>query len=161
MEITICGHRRAAELLAENPNQLDIIFISSPDEKFYIENSHKIPGLAREMCELLFHDVATLRLGSEPPKVEHIQKALAFAKGRDKLIVSCQMGISRSSATAYLIKSMEVGPVEALNILDFKVHYPNSLVIAHGSYLLDKPEMIELISTWKIKADEVSDGPTL
>jgi hypothetical protein len=56
---------------------------------------------------------------------------------------------------------MEVGPVEALNILDFKVHYPNSLVIAHGSYLLDKPEMIELISTWKIKADEVSDGPTL
>ncbi len=58
MKITICGHRKAAELLAKSPGQLDIVFISGPGpEKFGVKTSETIAGNAREICEVLFHDI--------------------------------------------------------------------------------------------------------
>ena len=160
MDITICGHRRAAEILSESPNQLDIIFITSPDAPFAVAGADSIPGLAREICEIRFHDVSQQIAHLNPPDRHHVQKALDFAKGRDKLIVACQAGISRSSATAYVIQASEVGSKEALKILDPAVHNPNAAVIRHGSVILDDPEMIWIVNEWKSKAEEAQwDGP--
>lgn len=163
MDITICGHKRAVELLREAPNELDIIFISSPDNPYAVTNSHKIPALAREICEILFYDVSHSIAHMDPPEQHHVEKALEFAKGRDKLIVACQAGISRSSATAYLIKAAEVGPEEALKILNPHVHHPNGAVIRHGAKILGLPQIVEMIYTWKNKADEIQwdVGPEL
>lgn len=154
MELTICGHRRAVEILEESPNQLDIIFISSPDGRFSVTNSFRIPELARECCEILYHDVEFSIAHMDPPKKHHVEKALDFAKGRDKLIVACQAGISRSSATAYVIQASEVGILEALKVLNPKIHSPNAAVIKHGSEILNEPDMVSLIQQWKAKADE-------
>ena len=90
----------------------------------------------------------------DPPKRHHVQKALDFAKGRDKLIVACQAGISRSSATAYVIQAAEVGPLEALKVLNPKIHSPNLVVVKHGADILNELDMIDLISTWKNKSEE-------
>jgi predicted protein tyrosine phosphatase len=158
VDITICGHRKAVDLLEASPNQLDIVFISSPDAPYAVESSHKIPKLAKEVCHLLFHDISFPRGKMTPPSREDVQKALDFAKGRDKLIVACQAGISRSSATAYLIQSMEVGMVEALKVLNPQIHHPNSLIVAHGANILGEPDMVDLINKWKNKADESQWG---
>jgi predicted protein tyrosine phosphatase len=151
------------ELLEAEPKQLDIVFISSPDGRFAVTNSFRIPELARECCEILYHDVAHTIAHMDPPRKHHVEKALDFAKGRDKLIVACQAGISRSSATAYVIKASEVGIVEALTVLNPKIHNPNIAVIKHGAEILNLPDMVPLIRAWKDKADEAQwdTGPTL
>lgn len=155
MKITICGHRKAAELLAKSPGQLDIIFISGPGpEKFGVKTSETIAGNAREICEVLFHDINAPRPGYEHPERHHVQKALDFAKGKDELIVSCQMGVSRSSATAYIIAAAAVGPDEAFKFLDTKIHSPNGMVIRHGADILGDPDIVSKMNTWKYQADE-------
>lgn len=154
MDITICGHRKAVELLEVSPNQLDIVFISSPDSPYSVESSHKIPGLSKDICQLRFHDISFPRGSMTPPSRDDVQKALDFAHGRDKLIVACQAGISRSSAIAYLIQAAEVGMIEALNVLNPKIHQPNSLIIVHGANILGEPDIVDLMDKWKNKADE-------
>lgn len=163
MEIRICGHRKAVEILQESPKQLDVIFISGPDQRFAVNGSYMIPELAKECCEILYHDVTQARAHLEPPQPYHVKKALEFAKGRGKLLVCCQAGISRSSATAYVVQTAEVGPMEALKVLNHKIHSPNKLVVAHGANILGLPEMVELITAWQQKADEeqMHDGPSL
>ena len=141
-------------------DEFDKLFISSPGSKFNVRNSEKIPELARECCEILYDDISFPRGNMEPPRREHVQKALDFAKGRDNLIVACQMGVSRSSATAYLIKASIFGANEALDLLNPHVHNPNSLVIAHGANILGMPEMIQIIEVWKSKSEEAQwEGP--
>lgn len=160
MKITICGHRKAAEILAETPNQRDIIFISSPDAKFAVEGSARIAGLARECCEILFNDIAYPMGSLEHPEPHHVQKALDFAKGKDNLIVACQAGISRSSAIAFVIQAAEVGLLEAFKILNPLVHQPNSLVIKHGAKLLGEQDMMAMMDKWKNESEAAQwDGP--
>jgi len=154
MQIIIAGHHRASEILEENPNQIDVIFISSPDAVYAVDGSFKIQKLAKECCTLLFNDVS-LPIGNKiPPEKEDIQKALDFAKGKDKILVSCQAGVSRSSAIAYLIAAQDVGPIEAFSILNPHIHAPNGLVIKYGSSILKNYDIVDLMNQWKEKADE-------
>lgn len=163
MEIKIMGHRSAAEFLRVNPKLWDVIFISDPDNKYGISGSYEIAGFAKECCEILFFDVPSPIGGMTPPEREHVQKAIDFAKGRDRLLVCCMMGQSRSSATAYVLKAAEVGPIKALEILNPHVHMPNSVVVRHGSEILGEPHMIDLIRRWKEAAEEAmwDIGPEL
>ncbi len=77
-----------------------------------------------------------------------------FAKGKDELIVSCQMGVSRSSATAYIIAAAALGPDEAFKVLDKTIHSPNGMVIRHGADILGDPDIVSKMNTWKYQADE-------
>ena len=154
MKLTICGHDKAAKILASKPNKLDIIFISSPENKYAVEGSEKIAGLARESCEILFNDI-TFPIGHSKtvPEEHHVKKALDFAKGKKELIIACQMGVSRSSAIAYLIEASESGYKEAFDILNPKVHSPNLLVIKHGAKLLGEQDILAAMLDWKNKAN--------
>lgn len=152
MQVIVAKHSRALEILEAEPNQIDVIFISSPNEPYSIEGSSNIKDLAKECLVLLFNDVTISRKEMSPPQKEDIQKALEFAKGRKKVLVSCQAGISRSSSIAYLIAAQEVGITEAFNVLD-PVHIPNKLIIAHGAAILNEPNMVELMDCWKNKND--------
>lgn len=163
MEITIAGHRRAAEILEASPNQIDVIFISSPDAVYAVEGSSKIEGLAKECCTLLFNDVSQPIGNKVTAKKEDVQKALDFAKNKEKILVSCQAGVSRSAAIAYLIAAQEAGVNEAFSVLNPEVHMPNSLIIRHGAFILNNPDMMDLMDRWKYAADESQwdTGPTL
>ena len=153
MEIIILGHRKAAAYLKQHPKQYDVIFISNPNDKFGVQTSELIPNLAKECCEILFDDV-TQPIGNRiPPTEDNVRKALDFAKNRQKLIVSCQVGQSRSSAIAYSIKTMISNPEEALSILDQNIHMPNSLIVKHASNILQLPEMNKIMDNWKLQAD--------
>lgn len=156
MKLTICGHDEAARLLAKNPNKLDIIFISSPENKYAVDGSEKIAELARESCEILFNDI-TFPIGGMKvvPEEHHVLKALKFAEGKKELIIACQMGISRSSAIAYLIEAREVGYEKAFDILNMRVHSPNLLVIKHGAKVLGEQKILEAMLDWKNKSNEM------
>lgn len=164
MNITICGHRKAARILADKPGHYDVIMISSPDSFFGVEGSDTIIKNAKSYKLLAFHDISVVREGMHPPEQHHIEEALEFAKDKEELIVCCQAGISRSSATAYVIKAREVGEFEALAILDPHVHHPNGMIVKLGSQILKKPDMVEFVHIWNNKAiaiqceDPVWDG---
>ena len=156
MKLTICGHDVAAKILEKSPKKLDIIFISSPENKYAVDGSEKIVELARESCELLFNDI-TFPIGHSRvvPEEHHVKKALEFAKGKKELIVSCQMGVSRSAAIAYLIEASIVGYEKAFDILDMKIHSPNLLVIKHGAKLLGEQQILAAMLDWKNKSNEL------
>lgn len=146
------GHRRAGKLVEQYPNFYDVIMISNPDGFFAVEHSANIPKYAKNHLQLAFHDISIPRAGLQEVQPEHIKQALEFAEDKKELIVACQAGISRSSAIAYSIKTKEVGPISALEILDPYTHQPNSLVIKLASKILNQPDMVELINIWKNKA---------
>ena len=148
-ELIILSHREATQVMESSPNEYDIIFITSPKDKG--DYAEKIHEFSREICELLFDDTCVSHHGEIPPVESQIQEALDFAQGKSRLIVSCRAGISRSSGTAYVIKAAEVGPKEALGILAEGRHFPNDLVIEHGSKLLNNSEMCGIIGEWKWK----------
>ena len=155
MKIQIMGHRRLAALLAGTKEKKhDVIMISTPDDFFAIPGSNTIPELARNCLKLPFNDISVVREGYVAPSEDHVRQALEFAKGKDELIVACQAGISRSSAIAYVIKAAEVGPIEALEVLDPDVHQPNLLVIKAAAKVLNRPDMVELMLIWHNKAIE-------
>ena len=151
MEITICGHSKAAKILADKPGCLDVIMISSPSTFFAVKGSETIIGNAKSYKLLVFDDIPSVREGFHEPKIEHIQDALDFAQDKKELIVCCQAGVSRSSAVAYVIRAKAVGAYEALSVLNPSVHFPNSMVVELGSQILKKPDMVELVRIWKTK----------
>ena len=142
------------------PKQHDVIFISNPTDKYAINGSFYIKDLSRNYLEILCNDIEF----SDPdfpkdtvivPEMCHILDAFNFSKGKSDLLITCQAGISRSSAIAYLLKVNEVGAKEAFDVLDLKRHYPNPLLIKHGSIFLKKPEIVSLMEIWKNKAMEI------
>lgn len=157
MAIKILGHARAVKFLEQNPDQFDVIFISDPRSSYAIKGSEKITKLAKEVCSLFFYDLISAGKETFPgPSQEDIEKALAFAKGRENLLVSCQAGISRSSATAYVIKAAETNPIDALDILDKSMHIPNDFIIYHGSNILNL-NLTDVINKWKKKTEQIQD----
>lgn len=55
---------------------------------------------------LVMHDIAEAREGMTMPGEEHVRALLAFARGWERsrpLVVNCYAGISRSTASAYII----------------------------------------------------------
>lgn len=147
MQIIICGHQQASKML-EEIETIDVVFISSPYLTYVVDGSEKIQHLAKSCCTLLFNDVTVLRKENYPAKIEDVQKALEFAKGKNRILVSCQAGISRSSAIAYLIAVQNVGVVQAFKFLN-STHVPNNLIIKYGAKIFNKPQIIDLMDVWK------------
>jgi predicted protein tyrosine phosphatase len=147
MQIIICGHHQALNILAEI-EPIDVIFISSPYLTYSVNGSENIQHLAKNCCTLLFNDVTILRNENYPPQIEDVQKALEFSKDKDRILISCQAGISRSSAIAYLVGVQKVGSVEAFRFLN-STHIPNSLIIKHGAHIFNDSKIIDLMNFWK------------
>ena len=42
-------------------------------------------------------------------------------------------------------RTQRTDPQEALKVLDVNRHFPNLLIVKHGSVILNKPEMVDLI----------------
>lgn len=70
------------------------------------------------------------RAGS--PTKEQVESAIN--SGYD--IVACKQGVSRSAAIAFLIECKKTSPKEAIQILDYRKHFPNELILKHGLDIL-------------------------
>jgi predicted protein tyrosine phosphatase len=104
---------------------------------------------ARSHLSLRFDDVEEPRANKETPTKAHIQQALDFATGKDKLLVACRAGQGRSVALAYLISCRQHGVSEALKLLDPTRHRPNRLVVQIGDALLEDPSILDRFDEWR------------
>lgn len=77
----------------------------------------------------------------KPPEQNQIEDILKWAKkkmdsGISYFVVHCTAGISRSSATAILIKALH-NPEEAMKVINPLLHSPNRRVIEFGEKIID------------------------
>lgn len=84
-----------------------------------------------------FND-ATFEGRESCPTKEAVEQMLTWARHRDSgnMIVSCAAGISRSSATAFLIECQAKSPEDAVNVWTLGKHQPNELILHYGVQIL-------------------------
>lgn len=149
MKIQIAGHRDAARIVEEAPGQFDVVFITSPHEPYAVPGSATIAERSRSILMLQFDDIEGPADGYLHPRAQHVKEVLAWIGDKDNLLVSCQMGISRSSAMAVIIMASRGSLVDALSILQPEIHHPNPLLIEIGEAVLGKAGLVELVLEWK------------
>jgi predicted protein tyrosine phosphatase len=151
-EIHIAGHAKKtlANLLARRPGEFDVITITNHDHPF----PEWVKDKAKECLHLVFDDITYLPSGNRHilPSREHVRTALEWAKDRPAVVVACHAGVSRSSATAYLIACQAWGPGPALSVLSPSIHRPNVLVVRHGAEVLGDEEVWERFREWHNKS---------
>jgi predicted protein tyrosine phosphatase len=133
--IRILSHRQAAKVVSSDDY---VLLLNSPHS--VTEAVKKIRETAKDCLYLEFHDVPIKRPSLVEPKSEDVAAALEWIKDKDhsKVICSCEAGISRSSAMAYVISCQSQPPEEAIKALDVNVHIPNTLIVSLGADLLGK-----------------------
>src|SRR3954454_4806568 len=104
MEIRIAGYLTASLLLEQEPSQWHaLVLLDSTKHATDFVRDH-----ARTHLYLRFDDVEAPRGNKQVPTRNQVAKALEFARGKDKLLVSCRAGRGRSVALAYLIACREL-----------------------------------------------------
>jgi predicted protein tyrosine phosphatase len=146
-EIHIRGHSvgTAQQFLAERPRAFDTIAILDPAWTL----AESVINLSREIFQVVFHDIHRPTRGQKLPDLSSVKKALKWVEGRDKLLIACHAGISRSSALAYVLACTDRSPQEALELIDPDLHHPNERVVWLGSKVLNQPEVWETFVAWK------------
>jgi len=146
MCIIIASRKTSRELAEEHPGRFNIISILEPE---ILEAPKEVREFSKSYIPLFFHDIEYKRHGYVEPKMEHVEKAIAFAEGKDDLIVACHAGISRSSAIAYLVQcTREEFPRQALRVLKPVKHYPNALIVKLGAELLKNDSILDEYYNW-------------
>ncbi|ANT52374.1 tyrosine phosphatase family protein [Mesorhizobium amorphae] len=126
-------------------------------------------SIARENhLHLVMHDIAVAQEGMTMPGEEHVRNLLQFARQWDRvkpMVVHCYAGISRSTASAYIIaaalapKRDEVELAETLRALSPSAT-PNPRLIAVADALLDRNgRMIQAIEAIGRGADAFEGTP--
>jgi predicted protein tyrosine phosphatase len=145
MEIRIAGYVPASFLLEREPNQWHaLVVLDSGKQATTFVREH-----ARSHLFLHFDDIEQPHGAKQAPTSLLIEQALAFVKGKDKLLVSCRAGQGRSVAMAYLACCQERSVAEALTLLDPTRHRPNRLVISLGDALLGQPDVLDHFDDWR------------
>jgi predicted protein tyrosine phosphatase len=145
MELRIGSYAVASFLLEQEPTQWDaIVILDSGRKATDFLNTH-----ARSHLYLRFDDIEEPQTNKQCPTKALIEQGLNFAKGKDKLLVSCRAGRGRSVAMAYLICCREHGVAEALKRLDPTRHRPNRLVVTIGDSLLEAPDALDQFDEWR------------
>ncbi len=145
MEIQIKGHETIQGLIKEQYRQYDVVLYTNSD----YEVPRMIETHAKEMIHLPYDDVDWARHTQVAPDLAMVNRFLEWTKDRKKLISCCHAGVSRSSATAYIIASREWGPKVALSILRPHKHWPNRRIVWFGSVALENPEIWDVFVNWQ------------
>ncbi len=146
-EIHIAGHSRGTlqKLLDERPGEFHAIIITNHNKSFPEGIADKVISHLHLVFDDINHNPG---LPYILPAKEHIEKALEFAKDKKAIVVACHAGVSRSSATAYLIASRSWGVKPALSILRQGRHWPNPTVIKIASQMFPGEGIFETVSEW-------------
>ena len=147
MELTILPHR------AITPGFKNLIFITSKINPYHCWDGvslEKNVHSANNLLELFFDDVEVDLENHRgeiynAPTEQDVIKALEFAAGKSRVVVSCHAGISRSSAMAAVI-SAKYNNNPTLP-LDIRYHGPNKKIIELGEKILGIP-LRQIIADW-------------
>lgn len=144
-EVYITGHAHngLADIL-NNRQDLDAIIITDYNYPFPEWAINK----TRNHINVIFDDTND-DSRHVAPKKEDVQKILDWGKGRDKLVIACHQGRSRSAASAFLLACQDWGDVEeAVQVLKPGIHWPNRLVIKLGSEILKNKRVYKVYEDW-------------
>lgn len=151
MEIRIKSYLAASFLLECEPNQWNVLVIL--DSGWTLTNF--LSSHSRSFLALRFDDIDLPRSDKLLPSKTEIQQGLDFSMGKEKLIVCCRAGQSRSAALAYLIACRERGASNALHLLDATRHSPNRLVVTLGESLSNTNDALDKFHDWKTQNSQV------
>lgn len=133
----ILSRNTMLETIKETPGFYNVVCIIESN----LSPIEKVKKNAKDVLFLSFDDIEFPRYGYKMPEEKDVEKAVEWAVDKDNLIVSCQAGISRSSALAYVISCSQKGPSNAMEILKSR-HYPNAVIVKLGTELLKEPEIM-------------------
>lgn len=143
-EIVIGGYVAASHRLEREPKQWHVLVLLDSDKQATdFVKKHALSHLV-----LRFDDIEEPRPKMLAPMRSQIAQALDFARGKDKLLVSCRAGRGRSVALAYVICCQARGVDEALKLLDPTRHRPNRLVVSLGDTLLPPIGALDWFDDW-------------
>jgi predicted protein tyrosine phosphatase len=145
MEIHVGGYVAASLLLEREPKQWHTLVLLDSDK----QATDFVRDHSRSHLCLRFDDIEEPRANKQIPTRTQIAQAIEFARGKDKLLVSCRAGRGRSVALAYVICCRERGAAEALKLLDPTRHRPNRLVISLGDSVLDTLCVLDSFDDWR------------
>jgi predicted protein tyrosine phosphatase len=130
------------ELLAQ-PFDGYVISLREPTEhhKIWYEDIDIYEENCKGMLKLWFEDVECQRYDEQKiPEKEDVQTILDWTRDIDlkkhRLAVHCTAGISRSSATAYIVACSKMPVKEALGCIDPLWHNPNMRIVGFGADIL-------------------------
>jgi predicted protein tyrosine phosphatase len=145
VEIRVGSYVAASFLLEREPGQWHtLVVLDSGKQATEFVKAH-----ARSYLYLRFDDVEEPRSNKETPTRALLEQGLAFARGKDKLLVSCRAGQGRSVALAYLISCREHGVQKAVELLNPTRHRPNRLVVTIGDTVLEMPDVLDQFDAWR------------
>jgi predicted protein tyrosine phosphatase len=145
VEIRFGNYLSASFLLEREPQQWHALVVLDSG----MHPTDFVEAHARSFLYLRFDDVEEARPGKQAPTQALIKQALAFARAKDRLLVSCRAGQGRSVALAYLIFCREHGLPDALKLLDATRHRPNRLVVSIGDALLEGLGVLAPFDEWR------------
>ena len=162
-EIRICSYEEAVAVLKKDPdwNVLSIRDTFALLQESVNDNNSfwcgrystldNILPLCRSSLVLYFDDVSWdyQSFGCTPPSEENVREILRWSQGKNRILVHCTAGISRSSASAYIIACSRMEPQKAIGYLFSDRHYPNDLIVDHGAKLLDNREIAMVADKFK------------
>ena len=143
--IKILGRVALEKLLPEESKKHVVIYYTNSEYPEYpFVKNHAINSLHMPIEDIDHYEFKYVR----PIVAEDVQRFLDFSDGYNELVVACQAGVSRSSATAYLIGAKKWGPIAALELLQPAYHYPNRLIVYIGSKLLGNNDIWQKYIDW-------------
>lgn len=145
VEICVLGYTAASFLLEQQKHQWHALVMLDTG----LKSTGFVEAHALTSMYLRFDDIEVPRADKQAPTIALIQQGLEFARGKEKLLVSCRAGQSRSVALAYLIGCDQMGATAAIKLLDPTRHCPNRLVVALGDSLLGDPSVLDRFDQWR------------
>lgn len=151
MNIRIHSYLELCNLLEAEPGQHDCIMICGSDDRDNQQRARReaVEQHARNHLLLTFDDVTWKGETCISPAPDHVREALSWSQGRENVIVACAAGVSRSSATAYILACSRLPAQAAINILDRYRHWPNEWVVRFGAEALARPEVWTVFEAWQ------------
>jgi predicted protein tyrosine phosphatase len=154
MKIRITSAVGAAYEVLKAPGEWYVVSIREPRDT--VAPVDAVKDITRGILPVYFDDIDSELHPYVLASEEDVEKVIAWCRGKDRVLVHCAAGISRSSAMAYVIACSRCGgPSLALRILDPLLHWPNEHIVRLGAKLLGKPEMVTSIEKWKKESTSI------
>ena len=154
-EIRIASKLAAIDEIMRNRHKWHVLSIRDPEDKKAPIDVFK--NLCKSILPLKFHDIRDEHEGAVDnhgnplvlPEVNDVKNALEWSIGKDRILVHCEAGISRSSAMAYLIACTRMSAKKATTILNFHLHWPNPRIVRIGSEVMNRADVLAVLEEWR------------
>ena len=148
MNIQIFSAENAAKELKQHSKKWHVVSLR---DVHYATGHHPLNGLEDCTKDIIVSGMDDITwstnpsLGYTPPTKEKVEEIVNWVEERQpkNLMVHCWAGVSRSSATAFILSCKFNSPEDAFNLLDPKKHMPNLMIMDYGLDLLNDTEAVK------------------